>query len=76
MAALDIPYERYVELNGSEHCGICGCEPPPHRKLDRDHDHATGKPRGLLCRKHNRMLKRWLTDDFMRLALAYLERTK
>ena len=76
MAALELPYEWYVERFG-ENCGICGVGPSDGRRLDRDHEHkGNGRPRGLLCRKHNRMLKRWLTDDFMRQALAYLERAE
>lgn len=34
MLALDIPYERYVEINGGEHCGICGKLPKAGRRLD------------------------------------------
>lgn len=40
-------------------CAICGIVPDPQadfkgdRVLHIDHDHATGKVRGLLCRKHN-----------------------
>jgi hypothetical protein len=47
MAALDIPYEAYVAISGREVCGICGAPPSATRRLDRDHDHATGLPRGL-----------------------------
>src|SRR5207253_2386160 len=48
MAALDVPYEEYVRLNGGEHCGICGAAPKPGRRLDRDHEHkGVGTPRGL-----------------------------
>jgi hypothetical protein len=74
MAALDIPYETYVEINGSETCGICGCPPKDGRRLNRDHDHATGQPRGLLCWIDNKFLRRGMTIDWMRRAIAYLER--
>lgn len=76
MAALDLPYEHYVEINGGERCGVCGKGPSEKRKLDRDHDHTTHQPRGLLCHRHNRGLK-WFYDDpeELRLAIGYLERT-
>jgi hypothetical protein len=80
MAALDLSYEAYVELNGGERCGICGRTrdqlPDPSRRLDRDHEHkGTGKPRGLLCRECNRRLKSYMTPLWLRLATFYLERT-
>lgn len=77
MSALDITYEQYIELNGGEFCAFPNCGAVPNgRRLDRDHDHVTGKPRGLLCRKHNRLIKRWLTLEFARSVVAYLERTE
>ena len=57
MAALDLPYEFYVDLNGGEFCGACK-KPAGTKRLDRDHDHRTGIPRGLLCRSCNRLLSR------------------
>lgn len=74
MAALDIAYERYVELNGGEHCGICGAERKPEKRLDRDHDHKTGRPRGLLCWACNRQLRTWATVEWLLAAAAYLKR--
>lgn len=73
MIALDLPYEAYVALNGGEECGICR-KPPGTRKLDRDHDHKTGKPRGLLCWACNRQLRTWATIEWLTAAAAYLER--
>lgn len=73
MAALDIPYPVYVEINGGEHCGICGAL-PNGRKLDRDHDHRTGEPRGLLCWACNRQLRAWATVEWLLAAAAYLLR--
>ena len=74
MRALDLPYEVFLAANGGrEVCGICGKPPKPGKRLHRDHDHATGEPRGLLDLQCNRMLgnkrARWL-----RLAAFYLER--
>lgn len=73
--ALDIDYATYALLNGGERCAICGAEPKPGRRLQRDHDHRTGYPRGLLCFRCNRQLPTWATIEWMRAALAYLERT-
>lgn len=72
MAALDLSYEQYVALNGSETCGICR-KPPAGRRLDRDHDHLTGRPRGLLCHRCNRQLPAWVDARWLRLAAVYLE---
>lgn len=76
MAALDLAYEEYVTLNGGEHCGICGNPRSETRRLDRDHDHATGRPRGLLCWSCNRQLRTWATVAWLRAAAAYLERAE
>src|SRR5215213_8289688 len=73
MVALIYTYDQYVELNGGEHCGICGSRPKT-RRLDRDHDHKTGAPRGLLCSIHNRWLPHWMTLELARGIVAYLER--
>jgi hypothetical protein len=72
MAALKLTYEQYVELNGGEHCAICK-RGRGSRRLDRDHDHRTGKPRGLLCPRCNRALPTWITPNWLRLAAGYLE---
>ena len=74
MAALDLPYEQYVEINGGDHCGICGVKPEPGKRLHRDHDHRTGKPRGLLCYPDNAALRPYMTLEWLRAAVAYSER--
>jgi hypothetical protein len=75
MAALDLTYEQYIELNGGEHCGVCGRE-RGSRRLDRDHDHGLGVPRGLLCARCNRALPSWITPQWLRLATYYLEKER
>jgi len=84
MAALDLPYEEFVRLNGgSENCGnlACGAPPRPNRRNDRDHDHLTGKPRGILCPPCNGFLtdyvgksRRPVTAAFLRGLADYLDR--
>lgn len=61
MYGIDVPdYERMLaEQNGG--CYICGKQ-PEKKALDIDHDHKTGKVRGLLCSSHNRALG-LLNDD-------------
>jgi hypothetical protein len=63
MYGIDVQdYERMLEeQNGG--CYICG-EQPSKRALDIDHDHKTGKVRGLLCSNHNRALG-LLNDDIV-----------
>jgi hypothetical protein len=73
MYGIDVPdYERILEEQGGG-CYICGKKPEPKRALDIDHDHKTGKVRGLLCSNHNRGLG-MLGDDIKSLVkvLEYL----
>lgn len=57
--------------------GVCAiCDSPPNSKaLHVDHNHATGKVRGLLCDKCNRGLG-YFNDNpnFLRIATRYLEK--
>ena len=66
-------YDRMLEEQGGG-CYICG-KKPTKRALDIDHDHKTGKVRGLLCSNHNRGIG-LLDDDISLLARAiqYLAR--
>jgi hypothetical protein len=48
-------YPVFVQANedihgvSDESCGVCGKPRSQERRHDRDHDHVTGKPRGLAC---------------------------
>lgn len=70
-----LPYADWVKLFG-EACGICRRPPKPGRKLHRDHDHKTGRARGLLCFQCNAALRTYMTLDWLRRAVAYLERAE
>lgn len=63
-------YDRMLAAQGGG-CAICG-NPPKTRRLDVDHDHRTGKVRGLLCHRCNRTLASWITDEWLRRAIVYL----
>jgi hypothetical protein len=75
MVALELSYEDYIKLNGGEHCAICKRKPSKNRKLDRDHDHHTHLPRGLLCNRCNRALPNWCDANWLRNAARYLDRS-
>lgn len=50
-------YQRLYEAQGGR-CAILGCRATGtgKKRLAVDHDHKTGKVRGLLCSTHNQML--------------------
>lgn len=76
MYGIDVEdYERMLEEQNNG-CYICGKE-PNGRALDIDHDHETGKVRGLLCSNHNRALG-LLNDDVMLMlkSVEYLVRSR
>ena len=70
-----ITYEQRHEMYLSQYgkCAICAvdCE---EFGMDTDHDHTTGRVRGLLCRKCNKAIG-LLNDspEVLRAAAAYLE---
>ncbi len=75
-------YERVNrEIHGADPdcCGVCGKPPSTARHMDRDHDHITGKPRGLACPGNqgcNALMPRQLDLARARLIVAYLERVE
>lgn len=72
-AVLDVPYERW-EVAYGDRCNICGREATEGSRLHRDHDHATGDARGLLCHLCNRALPNRVTSEWLRDAADYLDR--
>lgn len=73
--AYGITEQEYRKLLRRQHgvCAICGAK-PKNQTLAVDHDHETGKVRGLLCRSCNVALG-CLKDDIRLLsaAIVYLE---
>jgi hypothetical protein len=53
-----ITLDDYNKILEKQHgvCIICGNAPDNDKFLSIDHDHVTGKIRGLLCDRHNKML--------------------
>ncbi len=62
----DLTPEGYAALLAAqdERCAICRAEPRPGQALDVDHDHKTGKVRGLLCRNCNHGLGKFKDNPF------------
>jgi hypothetical protein len=68
-------YNWMLEAQGGM-CAICGGAPKENRKLAVDHDHKTGRIRGLLCHKCNTSLGGFQdSPDILRSAIRYLKRT-
>jgi len=66
-------YERMLnEQKGT--CAVCHCPPFKHRMII-DHDHKTGKVRGLLCHRCNSALGHARdSSDRLRLLATYLDK--
>jgi hypothetical protein len=67
--------EEYDELLVSQNgvCAICGEECSTGRRLSVDHDHETGRVRGLLCSKCNYGIGHLKTVENLERAIDYLE---
>lgn len=79
----DDSYEVYVQVARDIHgvtdesCCVCGKPRSQERRMDRDHDHVTGLPRGLACAGNtgcNALMPRQLTLERARAVVSYLER--
>jgi hypothetical protein len=58
-------------------CAICGTHQSEIKKtLDTDHDHVTGKFRGLLCSRCNMKLGTLEDSAFVEKATVYLNKSK
>lgn len=68
----DADYAALLEAQGG-HCALCPSTPKA-RRLHVDHDHASGRVRGLLCHRCNRALPTWVTVPWLRRVEEYLIR--
>jgi len=65
----------WSEQNGC--CAICGKKFKSYAGADTDHDHKTGKGRGLLCRRCNSAIGQFNDDiELMKLAIKYILKYK
>lgn len=64
-------WNAVLEFQGGG-CAIGG-ERRATRSLQTDHDHSTGEFRGILCARHNVMLREGVTPEALRAAADYLE---
>lgn len=67
--------EVVKSILSSNLCDICGTTPRGQRRHHIDHDHSTGKVRGLLCEECNKGLGQFKDSlTLLRKALNYLEK--
>lgn len=73
MGAYGITYQDKLDMfkNQNGLCEICKKEMSMPNKCSVDHDHQTGKIRGLLCPKCNTGLGYIESTNFLKLALEY-----
>lgn len=71
LGVTDDDYARMLAAQDG-HCALCPATPKT-RRFSVDHDHATGRVRGLLCHRCNRALPTWITPRWLNAAAAYLE---
>lgn len=66
-------YDKILFLQGGT-CGICHKENPVNKRLYVDHDHFTGKVRGVLCHRCNTLLGHSIDDiKILESAINYLK---
>ncbi len=70
----DVEYQKIIKTQNNR-CEVCGNEEKERPKMPIDHNHATGKFRGVICSRCNRVLG--AVDDeatLLRKLAEYLER--
>lgn len=74
-----VDYEKILRHQGRL-CALCreanartGKNKGLPKKLFVDHDHKTGLTRGILCYSCNRRIPEWMTVEWLKKVLAYLE---
>jgi len=73
---LSLEEYKNLVLKQKDLCAICGKQ-EKNKSLAIDHDHTTGKTRGLLCQKCNRALGGFCDDiQVVKNALTYLKNHK
>lgn len=72
-----ITVEQYDEMLAAQggHCALCPWEPSDGKVLAVDHDHETGRVRGLLCRGCNLALATFERVGWPEAAEEYVGRT-
>jgi hypothetical protein len=70
----DATYARLLDAQGG-HCALCP-NTPKTRRLHVDHDHTTGRVRGLLCYRCNRALPNYVTEAWLLKAAVYVSDAK
>lgn len=63
--------QLFLKQNGV--CAICSTPPTPKRALSLDHEHLTGRVRGLLCGKCNLGIGYFKTLKLMEYAIKYMK---
>jgi hypothetical protein len=71
-----ITMEEYYQMLETQNNKCAVCDNKATKTLDVDHDHETGRVRGLLCNNCNRGIGHLKDNpDILRRAISYLERT-
>ena len=70
LGVTDEEYQRMLAAQAGG-CAICG-NPPKTKRLHVDHNHRTGRVRGLLCFRCNRGLPTYATSDWLERARVYV----
>lgn len=69
-----IDYQKLLKEQGRR-CALCFRQPGIFKyDLGVDHDHETGKVRGLLCNACNQLLTQYRDINFFKRIVAYLEK--